>query len=54
MPRTRLPPKPHTEPYRRERLSQLRGLLILAAITLTIILVRANRQAIFHPGWWRF
>ena len=54
MPSTRLTPKPQTEPFRRERRSQLRGLLLLAAITLAIILLRANRQAIFHPGWWRF
>jgi hypothetical protein len=54
MPRTRLTPKPQTEPYRRERRSQLRGLLILAAIILAILLLRADRQAIFHTGWWRF
>ena len=47
-------PKIHTEPYRRERRSQLRGLLLLAAVTLVLILLRANRQAIFHAGWWRF
>jgi len=29
-------------------------LLILAAITLAIVLARADRQAIFHAGWWRF
>jgi hypothetical protein len=54
MPRTRRTPKPHAESYRRERRSQLRGLLILAAITLILILLRADRQAIFHAGWWRF
>jgi hypothetical protein len=54
MPATRLTQKPQTEPYRRERRSQLRGLLVLAAITLAIILLRSNRQAIFHTGWWRF
>jgi hypothetical protein len=54
MPPTRLNSKPHTEAYRRERRAQLRGLLILAAITLAIILLRANRAAIFHGGWWRF
>jgi hypothetical protein len=54
MPRTHLAPKPQTEAYRHERRSQLRGLLILAALTLAILLLRADRHAIFHPGWWRF
>jgi hypothetical protein len=54
MPRKRLSPTPKAEAYRRERRSQLRGLLVLAAITLAIILLRANRKAIFHTGWWRF
>lgn len=54
MPRTRLPPKPQLEPYCHERRSQLRGLLIMATMTLALILVRADRPAIFHTGWWRF
>jgi hypothetical protein len=47
-------PKPNLAPaLRRERRAQLRGLLILAALVLLWILFRANRHAIFHPGWWR-
>jgi hypothetical protein len=38
----------------RERRSQLRGLLILALLTLLAIFLRASRAAIFHAGWWRF
>lgn len=51
---TRIPPRSKPDVYRRERRAQLRGLLVLAAITLLIILLRANRSAIFHTGWWRF
>ena len=54
MPRSRLASSEQIAAYRQERQSQLRGLLILAAVTLAIILVRADRQAIFHIGWWRF
>jgi ferric-dicitrate binding protein FerR (iron transport regulator) len=54
MPLPRLTPKAQDEAFRRERRSQLRGLLLLAAIVLAIILLRADRQAIFHSGWWRF
>jgi hypothetical protein len=46
-------PTHQTAAYRRERRAQLRGLLILAALVLLWILFRANRHAIFHPGWWR-
>ena len=37
----------------RERRSQVRGLLVLAALVLLWVLWRANLHAIFHPGWWR-
>jgi hypothetical protein len=53
MPPPRPAPENHSELYRRERRSQIRGLLILAAILLLLILLRADRKAIFHPGWWR-
>ena len=43
----------HAAAYRRERRSQLRGLLVIAALVLTWVLFRADRHAIFHPGWWR-
>jgi len=46
-------PPDHEEAYRRERRSQLRGLLILAALILLWILVRTDRHSIFHPNWWR-
>jgi len=38
----------------RERRSQLRGLLWLAAVVLIFLLVRARPLMLFHPGWWRF
>lgn len=43
----------HEAAHKRERRSQLRGLLVLAAAALLWILYRADRHAIFHPGWWR-
>jgi hypothetical protein len=39
---------------KRERRSQLRGLLVLAGVVLAWVLYRADRHAIFHAGWWRF
>ena len=51
--RPRIPSRPQPEAYVRERRAQLRGLLVLAALILLWILYRANRHAIFHPGWWR-
>jgi hypothetical protein len=46
--------RPKLDPaLRRERRAQLRGLLIIAALILLLILFRADRAAIFHPGWWR-
>jgi hypothetical protein len=46
-------PEEHDEARRRERRSQLRGLLVLAALVLLWILYRADRHALFHAGWWR-
>jgi hypothetical protein len=37
----------------RERRSQLRGLLVLAAVVLGLILYRARPLVLFHAGWWR-
>jgi hypothetical protein len=37
----------------RERRSQLRGLLLLAAVVLAFLLVRAQPLHLFHTGWWR-
>jgi hypothetical protein len=47
-------PEEHKAAIARERRSQVRGLLILAALVLGWILFRADRHAIFHAGWWRF
>jgi hypothetical protein len=43
----------HTEALRRERRSQLRGLLLLAGAVLSFILIRARPLHLFHAGWWR-
>lgn len=45
--------KDHSAAHVRERRSQLRGLLLLGGAVLVWVLLRADRQAIFHPGWWR-
>ncbi len=37
----------------RERRSQLRGLLWIAAAVLVFLLLRARPLQLFHPGWWR-
>ncbi len=37
----------------RERRSQLRGLLLLAAAVLLTLLFRARPLHVFHPNWWR-
>ncbi len=46
-------PERHEEAYRRERRSQLRGLLLVAASVLLLILYRARPLHLFHAGWWR-
>jgi hypothetical protein len=46
-------PPDHTEALRRERRSQLRGLLLLAGAVLTFLLIRARPLHLFHPNWWR-
>jgi hypothetical protein len=38
----------------RERRSQLRGLLLLAAIVVVFLLARARPLHLFHAGWWRW
>lgn len=53
-----LPPNPKRDAereaaFRQERLSQLRGLLILGGVVLLVILYRAYTRGDFHPGWWR-
>jgi hypothetical protein len=52
-------PSPPTNPtdtaaaFRRERRSQLRGLLLLAAAILLFLLYRARPLHLFAPDWWR-
>jgi hypothetical protein len=41
------------ESIRRERRSQLRGLLLLALIIFLFVLYRARPLHLFHAGWWR-
>ncbi|HEX3986502.1 MAG TPA: hypothetical protein VHX13_07820 [Acidobacteriaceae bacterium] len=38
----------------RVRRQQAAGILILAAIILALTLLRADWQAIFPTGWWRW
>ena len=38
---------------RRERRSQLRGLLLIAAVVLVFLLWRARPLLLFHQNWWR-
>ena len=43
----------HREALLRERRSQLRGLLFLAAIVFLFLLLRARPLHLFHTDWWR-
>lgn len=43
----------HAAALIRERRSQLRGLLFLAAVVLLFLLVRARPLHLFHTDWWR-
>jgi hypothetical protein len=47
-----MPPTP--EDLQRERRSQLRGLLLIAAAVLIFLLIRARPLHLFHPNWWHF
>lgn len=46
-------PPDHTEALRRERRSQLRGLLLLALAVFVFLVLRARPLMLFHPNWWR-
>lgn len=46
-------PQTHRQAYQRERRSQLRGLLLLAAAILAFLLYRARPLHLFRPNWWR-
>ena len=37
----------------RERRSQLRGLLLLAAVVVIFIILKARPLHLFHTFWWR-
>ena len=39
---------------RAERVRQVRGLLILAALVLLFVIWRAGVHRVFGVGWWRF
>jgi hypothetical protein len=43
----------HGAALERERGSQMRGLLWIAAIALVFLLVRSAPLHLFHRGWWR-
>ena len=43
----------HAEALRRERRSQLRGLLLLAVAVFVFLVLRARPLLLFHPNWWR-
>jgi hypothetical protein len=47
------PERDRQESLRRERLSQLRGLLWLGLAVLIFVLRRAKPLHLFHPSWWR-
>ena len=50
------PPKlsqPEKDTLARQRRSQVRGLLVLAAVALLFAVVRAGVTRAFNPGWWR-
>ena len=50
------PPPPIEDPglARRYRRRQVLGLVLLALAILVFALLRADRHALFAPGWWRF
>jgi hypothetical protein len=52
MPVRKSPPKPDTVEYR-ERRSQVRGLVLLAALAVAFAILRAGAGHVFTPGWWR-
>jgi hypothetical protein len=39
--------------YRRERVRQLRGLVLLVLAALLFAVLRAGVGRVFTPGWWR-
>jgi hypothetical protein len=41
------------EQHRRERVRQVRGLMLLALAALLFGVLRAGVHRVFTPGWWR-
>lgn len=54
-----MPPPPplseskHETRLNRERVRQLRGLMLLAFVVLAFAIWRAGLDRVFTPGWWR-
>jgi hypothetical protein len=38
----------------RHRRAQTLGLVLIALLILAFTLLRADKHALFPPGWWRF
>lgn len=45
-------PSPRRKPSRFQR-TQVLGLILLALLILLIAFLRADKHALFAPGWWR-
>lgn len=45
-------PSPRRKPSRFQR-TQILGLILLALLILLIAFLRADKHALFAPGWWR-
>ncbi|MGC8548537.1 MAG: hypothetical protein ACP5M4_02450 [Acidobacteriaceae bacterium] len=45
-------PSPRRQPSRFQR-TQILGLILLALLILLIAFLRADKHALFAPGWWR-
>jgi hypothetical protein len=45
-------PPTHSAPSRFQR-TQILGLILLALLILLIAFLRADKHALFAPGWWR-
>ncbi|HKO19470.1 MAG TPA: hypothetical protein VJU82_11350 [Acidobacteriaceae bacterium] len=46
-------PQSGKEMHAKQRRSQVRGLLLLAAAALLFAILRAGVTRAFNPGWWR-
>ena len=50
----RKPSAKRVERHGRERVRQVRGLILLALAALLFAVLRAGVHRVFTPGWWRF